>query len=128
MNDVGGREASAQGYVLVVDDDEDIRSIITTLLEDDGFVVRTACNGREALEAISQSMPRVILLDLKMPVMNGWAFVARFRELYQHAAPIVVMSAIDAAGRRAAEIGAEDWIAKPFDAAALTAMVRRHEP
>jgi len=109
-----------------VDDDEDILSIIAFMLEDEGFLVRTARNGEEALAAVRERMPRVVLLDLKMPVMNGWAFIHRFRELYQHAAPIVVMSAIDAVGRRAGDLGAEDWLAKPFEAAALTEMVRRH--
>lgn len=109
-----------------MDDDEDILSIIAFMLEAEGFVVRTARNGEEALTAIREHMPRLVLLDLKMPVMNGWAFIRRFRELYEHAAPIVVMSAIDAIGQRAGDIGAEDWLAKPFEADALTEMVRRH--
>jgi len=119
-------EPVPRGYVLIVDDDDDILAIVAMHIEDDGFAVRTAHNGQEALEAIRERMPSLVLLDLKMPVMNGWDFVHRFRELYQHAAPIVVMSAIDAVGRRAADLGAEDWLAKPFEATALTEMVRRY--
>jgi CheY-like chemotaxis protein len=126
VNDVDEQSAAARRDVLIVDDDDDILSIIAFLLEDEGFIVRTARNGEEALAAVREHMPRLVLLDLKMPVMNGGAFVRRFRELYDHAAPIVVMSASDSVGQRAADIGAEDWLAKPFDAAALTELVRRY--
>lgn len=128
MSDVDERAALAPGYVLVVDDDDDILFMMEIVLEQEGFVVRTAHNGQEALETIREHMPRVVLLDLMMPVMNGWEFIRRFRDLYQHTTPIVVVSAIDAPRRRAAEIGAEDWLAKPFEVAALREMVRRHTP
>ena len=126
MSAVKEPEPGPRGDVLIVDDDDDILAMVAMHIEDNGFPVRTARNGQEALDAIRERMPRLVLLDLKMPVMNGWDFIRRFRELYQHATPIVVMSAIDAVGRRAADLGAEDWLAKPFEATALTEMVRRY--
>lgn len=112
--------------ILVVDDDLDILSIVSMLLEHEGYVVRTATNGQEALDAVAGEMPSLVLLDLKMPVMNGTAFARELRQRYDEPAPIVVMSAIDAPGRRAEEIGAEGWLAKPFDATALVDIVRRY--
>lgn len=122
------REPVVSEDVLIVDDDDDILFIVGMLLQTVGFAVRTAQNGVQALQAIEESMPRLVLLDLKMPVMNGWEFVRRFRERYAQAAPIVVMSAIDDIGRRAAALGVEDWLAKPFETSALLEMVRRHAP
>jgi CheY-like chemotaxis protein len=64
-------------FILVVDDDADIRESLSDLLSDEGYRVRAAGNGKEALELLRQTAaPCMILLDLMMPVMNGWQFVA----------------------------------------------------
>src|SRR4051794_31540186 len=100
--------------VLVVEDDEDLLAMIRMMLETSGFEVSTAANGREALERVAVRMPSVILLDLKMPVMNGWQFAAEFRARFNPRARIVAMTAADHASERAREIDAEGWLAKPF--------------
>jgi CheY-like chemotaxis protein len=100
--------------ILVVEDDEDLLAIVQAMLEASGFEVLTAANGREALERVAARMPSVILLDLKMPVMNGWQFAAEFRARFDTRARIVVMTAADHASERAREIAAEGWLAKPF--------------
>jgi CheY-like chemotaxis protein len=105
--------------ILVVEDDEDLLAIIQMMLEASGFEVLTAANGREALERVAVRMPSVILLDLKMPVMNGWQFAAEFRARFNPRARIVVMTAADHASERAREIAAEGWLAKPFERAQL---------
>jgi DNA-binding response OmpR family regulator len=101
--------------VLVVEDDQDLSSLLEMVLADAGHRVRTAPDGRAALAAVAAEMPGVILLDMRMPVMNGWEFAREFRARYGRACPIVVVTAAENARLRAEEIGAEDWLAKPFD-------------
>src|SRR4051794_11710909 len=102
-----GRESS----VLVVDDDPDIRDMMAEVLEANGCSVTTASDGAEALQVVDQSMPDVILLDMRMPVMNGWEFAKRFRASHDHCARIVVVTAAADARERAKEVGAEGWLA-----------------
>jgi len=102
--------------LLVVDDDEDLLSTIAMALEVKGYRIATATNGSEALDRIGESgLPAAILLDMKMPVMNGAEFAAAFHSRYDHATPIIVLTASEDAQRRAAEVGAEAWLGKPFD-------------
>ena len=109
--------------VLVVDDNEDIREVLAMILEEEGYRVSRAANGRAALEVVAREMPALILLDMKMPVMDGWEFAAELRRRYAESAPIVVISAAEDARRRAAEIGAQAWLGKPFDLRQLVAIV-----
>jgi two-component system, chemotaxis family, chemotaxis protein CheY len=114
------------GSVLVVDDNDDIREVLGLALEQEGYVVMQAENGRAALEVVARGMPALILLDMKMPVMNGWEFAAELRRTYAGSAPIVVISAAEDARRRAMEIGAQGWVAKPFELGDLLEIVRRN--
>jgi CheY-like chemotaxis protein len=81
--------------ILVVEDDADIRDAIRIVLEDEGYGVRTAGNGREALEALTRGLrPCVVLLDLMMPVMNGWQVLEQLKnDASLSSLPIVVVSA-----------------------------------
>ena len=101
--------------VLVVDDDEDIRQLIDMALSSEGYRVLTAQNGAAALEVIAHSPPDVILLDMKMPVMDGWELARVYRQTPGQHAPIVVMTAAQDAAARAAEVAADGHLAKPFD-------------
>jgi len=112
--------------VLVVEDDEDILTAVTTLLQRAHWRTVGATNGQEALDVVSHGMPNLILLDMKMPVMDGWAFAAEFNQRYRDRAPIVVMTAAADPAKRAHEIGADDWIAKPFEVDQLLDTVQRH--
>ena len=114
--------------VLVVEDDPDLAALEAELLEEQGHCVEVARNGREALAAVERATPDLILLDMKMPVMGGREFADEYRRRHSSAAPIVVVTAADDAQRRAAEVGASAWIAKPFDPAALVASVARLLP
>lgn len=105
--------------VLVVEDDPDLAALEAEVLKLRGHEVDVACNGREALEAVERARPDLILLDMKMPVMNGREFADEYRRREPSTAPIVVVTAADDAQRRAAEVGASGWIAKPFDPDAL---------
>ncbi|HEX3721257.1 MAG TPA: response regulator [Nitrolancea sp.] len=116
--------------ILVIDDDFSIRRLLSFVLEDEGYIVDSAVEGEAALERIRQQHPDLILLDMKMPGMDGWQFVRRYRELYDHQAPIMVFTAAQSAAERGAEVQAEDYIAKPFDLNDLidrvTAILRDH--
>ncbi len=112
--------------ILVVDDDKDIVSIMTFVLQEEGYRVETAADGREGLEAVERGMPDLILLDMKMPIMNGWEFAREFHSRYDRKTPILVLTAAEDARKRAQEIGAVGWIGKPFELDALVQVVRRH--
>lgn len=113
--------------VLVVEDDVDLRELLATMLGLLGAQVETAGNGLEGLQSFERRLPELILLDMRMPVMNGWEFT---RELDRRGTrpPIVVITAAPDPSERAAEIGAEGWLGKPFDMHELTDMVRRFAP
>jgi two-component system chemotaxis response regulator CheY len=114
--------------VLVVDDDEAIRELVTQILETEGYRVATASNGAEALETLERhrqrdpEWPSVILLDMRMPVLDGWG-VARELRGRGFSIPIVVMTAARDARSWAAEIDAHGYLAKPFDLDDLLAAV-----
>lgn len=112
--------------VLVVDDDVDMAEMIELLLHEAGYRVITAEEGQEALRMIAEEMPHVILLDMKMPGMNGWEFARECRAKYGHRVPIVVLTAAEDARKRAQEIEAEGYLGKPFEIDDLTRTVSRY--
>lgn len=114
------------GSVLIVEDDRDLSSLLASIIADRGHEVRTASNGQAALDRVSEGMPDLILLDVSMPIMDGREFAARFRDLYGHAARIVVMTAAESAARRAREVGADAWLSKPFDLFAVFKVLEPH--
>jgi two-component system chemotaxis response regulator CheY len=116
---------TASRPILVVDDDPEILAMLRDFLESEGLVVRTAANGAEALDVLDEVAPGLILLDMRMPVLDGWAFAARVRER-QLTYPIVVMTAAESARSWAEEIGATGYIAKPFDVNELLRTIERH--
>jgi two-component system chemotaxis response regulator CheY len=111
--------------VLVVEDEDTVGDIITDVLADAGFSVRRARNGREGLTVLGQWLPRVILLDLMMPVMDGWAFRAAQRRLGgpEAAVPVIVLSGARDVKARAGELQAVAAISKPFDLDDIVAAV-----
>jgi DNA-binding response OmpR family regulator len=111
--------------ILVIEDDDDIRELVAAVLCEEGFEVATARDGRAGLASVNARMPDVIVLDMRMPVMDGWEFAARFHEEHGDAAPIVVLTAADDVRRRAEEVGAAAWIGKPFALDTLIATVAR---
>jgi CheY-like chemotaxis protein len=113
-----------ESAILVVDDDPAILLTISDILRFEGYAVETATNGAEALERIQASRPALVLLDMRMPVLDGWKFSRILRQRGFNL-PIVVMTAAQDARRWAREIGAAGVLAKPFDLSDLLDTVAR---
>jgi two-component system, chemotaxis family, chemotaxis protein CheY len=123
----GSSRGLEAGPILVVDDDYAIRMAVAEILQFEGYSVVTAANGAEALEAIDRLHPSLVLLDMRMPVLDGWGFA---RELRARGVklPILVMTAARSASRWAQEIGAQGYLAKPFDLPELLKVVEEARP
>jgi CheY-like chemotaxis protein len=114
------------GAVLIVEDDYEIRITLRAILEEVGYAVETAANGREALALLQKESiaPGLILLDLMMPIMNGWEFADLLKSSAALAAiPFVVQSAF--CDTRPPS-GAVAVLSKPIDLDALLTLVDRH--
>jgi CheY-like chemotaxis protein len=115
--------------VLVVDDDADMIEVIELVLQDAGYKTRSALNGQQALDAVaSGGMPALIVLDMLMPVMNGWQFAEAFHARYGRDVPIVVATAAEHVRSRSDGIGAVGVLPKPFEVSDLLRVVARHAP
>ena len=110
--------------ILVVDDDPSILATVCEILEFEGYAVLKAANGAEALQVIERQEPSLILLDMRMPVLDGWGLARRLVERGIRM-PIVVMTAAQDARRWAEEIGAAGYVPKPFDLPELLDAVER---
>jgi DNA-binding response OmpR family regulator len=104
-------------HILVVEDDAGIRDLLLIVLHDNGYSVATAHTGREALEAMHTRLPDLVLLDLMLPDMTGWAFLrARESERVLTEVPILVISAAGPSGiDEAQSLGAPVFLPKPFE-------------
>jgi two-component system chemotaxis response regulator CheY len=100
--------------ILVVDDDQTILNTVAEILHLEGYPVTTASNGAEALQAVERTEPSLVLLDMRMPILDGWSFARQLRARGVDT-PILVMTAAQDARLWAEEIGAEGFLAKPFD-------------
>jgi CheY-like chemotaxis protein len=101
--------------VLVVEDDEEIRELLEQIIEMESYEVKTASNGKEAMELISLLHPRLVLLDLMMPVMNGWEVLSALRKKesgLDSETSVVVLSASGEAAKSAKAL-ADGFLSKP---------------
>jgi len=112
--------------VLIVDDDLDMIEVMELVLHDAGYRTRSALNGQQALDAVAVEMPALIVLDMLMPVMNGWQFAQAFRSRYGRAVPIVVATAAEHIERRRNGLDVTDVLPKPFEVSDLLRLVSRH--
>ena len=120
-----GRGRNTSRNILLIEDDVDIRAIIKDALEWEGYHVYTASNGKEGMEILPEMpAPGLILLDLMMPVMNGWEFAEALETDRAYAdIPIVTLSAFSDPERR---IRVKGSIKKPVDFDVLLALVKKH--
>lgn len=114
--------------ILIVEDENPIRDVITEILEDEGYRVAGATNGLEALTYLRQhAHPGLILLDLGMPIMTGWEFRQHQQRDPQLAGiPVIVMSALPDLNRKAAALQAADCLDKPVNIEKLLGTIARY--
>jgi two-component system, OmpR family, response regulator MprA len=111
--------------ILVVDDEPAVRDALERALKAQHHTVTTAADGRQALDAIAQQRPELVLLDVLMPVMDGFETCRRLRELGDRT-PVLMLTARDAVGDRVEglDAGADDYVVKPFALEELLARIR----
>ena len=110
--------------VLVVDDDADTRAAEHAVLEHHGFRVIEASDGAEAMRAVHEDPPSVVILDVQMPGVDGPSFARELRMALRRV-PLVILTGVDDPRREADRCNAEAYLAKPFDAGQLVEVVRR---
>ncbi|HLB29151.1 MAG TPA: response regulator transcription factor [Dehalococcoidia bacterium] len=110
--------------VLVVEDEAPVLHFVRTHLANQGFEVATATDGADAIHAAEQLAPHLVILDLMLPKVDGWEVCRRIRE--ESTVPVIVLSALggEAEKVRALDLGADDYITKPFSLEELLARVR----
>jgi CheY-like chemotaxis protein len=119
--------ASQPKTILIIEDEKEILYTLKEFLEFEDYQVIIAVNGLESMELLKTSvMPNLILLDMKMPIMNGWEFAAAFLAKYNQMSPIIAVTAAADAEQRAKSINAIDWIEKPFDLDLLVKKIKMH--
>ena len=113
--------------ILVTDDESSIRLMLRTTLESDGYEVREAGNGREALDAMSSRLPDLVVLDLNMPVLDGMAVLEQMKSLAaEHRPRVIILTAYGSisAAVKATRLGAVDFLEKPITPSDLREAVR----
>jgi DNA-binding response OmpR family regulator len=110
---------------LIVEDDNDLRSVIAAALAVEGYAAVEAADGAAALAACEEHDPDVILLDLALPGLGGPAFADAYRRRVLGRAKILVMSGVASGGETSARIHAAMFLSKPFDLDKLLAAVKR---
>jgi signal transduction histidine kinase len=123
-----GRNGSGPDHarrVLVVEDDAGTRELVRQALESNGYTVEVAPDGRKALELVAADPPALVVLDVMLPVMDGFSVVERMKTELPGGGPPVVMLTIVDEPERAARLGVEAYLHKPFDTDELLRRVRR---
>ena len=113
--------------VLVVDDDPGILDVLEQALDAEGYRVVMANNGREALAQAAADQPDIMLVDLMMPIMDGWQFVRECRGI-EHCAgtPVIILSAARNVEQAARDLGVQAVVSKPFDLDNLLDLIASH--
>ena len=128
INDTHKWEAERMARnILVVEDDRNISDLIRMYLEKEGFEVRSAYDGGKAVEEFDKQAPDMVLLDIMLPVMDGWAVCAHIREKAK--TPIIMLTAKSEVNDRITglEMGADDYLVKPFEMKELS-LIHISEP
>jgi CheY-like chemotaxis protein len=113
-----------QAPILIIDDDPAILDTVSEILQFEGYTVLTASNGAAGLQCVEQIQPSIVLLDMRMPILDGWGFARALKQRGINL-PIVVMTAAQDARRWAEEVEATAYLSKPFDLVELLAIIER---
>ena len=116
-------EAKEHSVILIVDDDPPILEIVGVVLQDEGYKIETATNGLKGLAQFYSASPDLIILDVKMPEMDGWETLRRIREISN--CPVIMLTGFGSTNDiiQGLESGADDYLVKPFGIQELIARV-----
>jgi len=117
--------AASRPRVLIIDDDEAVCEVLRDVLTDEGYAVATVPHGAAALELVKHHHPAVIILDLRMPIMDGWSFAEQYRRQAKPAASLILVSAMKDIEESARRIGAATFIQKPFELTDVVSKIER---
>jgi DNA-binding response OmpR family regulator len=124
LNNQSSADGEDDFLVLVVEDEPELREVVCAVLEDEGYIVVSAKDGRQAVDMACATPPSLILLDMGLPILSGEEVAAALQERLDQVPPILVMSAAGTVAERARRVGAASYIAKPFDLDDLTEAVQ----
>lgn len=119
---------SAKPRILVIEDDPDLRTIVRLQLSSSGYEISEACNGAEGFKAIQEETPDCVILDLMMPIMDGFGFLKRARSVtaFQDVPILILTASEDERNRvRGFQYQADSYMSKPYDLQELTTEVER---
>ena len=126
MKSGGSKKGAPKRRILVVDDEEGFRDGVADLLSMEGYAVSVARNAIEAVSVLPDFRPEVILLDLRMPLLDGEAFLRGIRGLpASQEVPVVLISAKEELPAIASRYGAAGYLSKPFEAPQLLSLLER---
>src|SRR5688500_2948353 len=111
--------------VLVIDDDDELAEVLRQALRESGYAVATVRHGAAALDLIGQIQPDLILLDLRMPIMDGWSFVTQYRRSGRSNGRIVLVSGHPDVREISQRLGADGYVGKPFELTQLLSTVEQ---
>src|SRR5258706_7215694 len=117
---------SSAERILFIDDDESIREFVSMALADEGYEVITAPHGAAALEIVRKQQPALILLDMRMPIMDGWAFLKAYRQTQEPHAPIIALTASRNSPDAQVPPDVNGFLAKPFDLTELIDLIAQY--
>lgn len=125
-------EETAHPVILIIEDDESISEIVSRVLESEGYITHIASNGVKGMEQFYLTLPDLIILDVKMPEMDGWETLERIRQISD--CPAIMLTVFGSTDDiiKGLELGADDYLVKPFGIqeliARVTAVLRRTSP
>jgi DNA-binding response OmpR family regulator len=111
--------------ILVAEDDPQLRRVMQMALEEEGLVVETAADGRQALAQATRRRPRLVILDMGLPLLDGAGLAAELRAIYGDSVPFLVITADGQVVEKARRVGARAYLAKPFELDELSAAVQQ---
>ena len=114
-----------QPRVLIVDDDDELAEVLRQALRESGYAVATVRHGAAALDLIDQIQPDLILLDLTMPIMDGWSFVTQYRRTARASGRIVLLTGHPNVHEISQALGADAYVGKPFELKQLLTTVEQ---
>ena len=119
-------QSASGGDILIVDDEASVVEVVALYLQREGFIVRSARNGTEALVALQAERPALVILDLMLPHIDGLTLIRRMRETPALDVPVIVLTARTLESDRifGLDLGADDYVTKPFSPAELVSRVK----